>query len=307
VAVEHLRHDGDVRHSSVETPVLPQQVWTQMARDHHDRVDTWIGDRLIRRSRGEKHPVDDFLFDYYPYAPARLRRWHPGPFVRLEGRADEVLAIPGFVHADDQTFFDEAAVPENLRQRLEIDVPNTLRLLRNTQSRPARFGCFGLHEWAMVLGLDAEEVRHASWPLRVSPEVIRRTIDDIGLRCTHFDAFRFFTPEAIPLNPLALTRANQADTDQSGCLHATMDLYKYAMRTQPLVPMDLVADAFALARDVRTVDMQGAPYDLAALGVRPIPLETEQGRKEFAVLQRHHAQRGTAIRERLVDSLSRSS
>ena len=29
-------------------------------------------------SRGERHPVDDFLFEYYPNRPSLLRRWHPG-------------------------------------------------------------------------------------------------------------------------------------------------------------------------------------------------------------------------------------
>jgi hypothetical protein len=284
--------------------VLSHDEWTHLARVHHERVDAWIGDRLTRRARGEKHPVDDFLFDYYPYSPARLRRWHPGPHVKLEGRAAEVLQTPGFVHRNDHTFFDPESLPANLRKRLNTEVSATLRILEGTASRPGRFGCFGLHEWAMVLGLDAEQVRHTSWPLRVSPDEIRRTIDAVGLRCTHFDAFRFFTAEAIPLNPVTLTRENQAQTDQPGCLHATMDLYKYAMRLQPLVPMDLVADAFALARDVRTVDMQGAPYDLSALGVEPIPLESEQGRKEFAQLQRQHAQRGAVIRDQLITQVT---
>jgi hypothetical protein len=283
---------------------LSQDEWTHLARIHHEQVDAWIGDRLNRRARGEKHPVDDFLFDYYPYSPARLRRWHPGPHRHLEGRAAEALQTPGFMYANDRTFFDLASLPENLRKRLEREVTDTLRLLKATRSRPGRFGCFGMHEWAMVLGLDADHVRHTSWPLRVSPDEIRQTIEAVGLRCTHFDAFRFFTPEAIPLNPLTLTRQNQAQTEQPGCLHATMDLYKYAMRLQPLVPMDLVADAFALARDIRNVDMQAAPYDLSALGVEPIPLEHDQGRKDFADLQRQHAQRGAVIRDRLIESVT---
>jgi hypothetical protein len=284
---------------------LSREEWTGRARRHHERVDAWIGDRLERRARGAKHPVDDFLFDYYPYSPARLRRWHPGPGVMLEGRAAEPLEVPGFTYTDAYgvTSFDPEALSPQQRQRLSVEIGNTRRLLENVQDRPGRFGCFGLHEWAMVLGLEAEEVRHSSWPLRVTPEQIRSTIDEVGLRCTHFDAFRFFTPEAVALNPLSLSRANQVDTDQAGCLHATMDLYKYAMRLQPLIPMDLVADAFALARDVRMLDMQGAPYDMADLGVAPIPLETAEGRREFARIQRDQSDRGRQLRERLLSAV----
>jgi len=33
---------------------------------------------------------------------------------------------------------------------------------------PAQLGCFGLHEWAMVYRQDADQVRHARWPLRLA-------------------------------------------------------------------------------------------------------------------------------------------
>jgi hypothetical protein len=44
------------------------------------------------------------------------------------------------------------------------------------------------------------------------------------LRCSHFDAFRFFTPEAVPRNAGSPSRATQQDWEQPGCLHANMDL-----------------------------------------------------------------------------------
>jgi hypothetical protein len=49
-----------------------------------------------------------------------------------------------------------------------------------------------------------------------------------------------------------------------------MDLYKWAYKLVPLVPAELVADCFALARDVRVLDMRASPYDLAALGYHPV-------------------------------------
>ena len=115
-------------------------------------------------------------------------------------------------------------------------------LVRRTAERPARLGCFGLHEWAMVYGLEQTEVRHESWPLRLAPQEIRAVVDAAGRHCTHYDAFRFFTPDAVPLNEWAPTRATQPDLEQPGCLHATMDLYKWTSKYAALVGSDLVAD-----------------------------------------------------------------
>jgi hypothetical protein len=173
--------------------------------------------------------------------------------------------------------------------------------LTRTRERSIRSGCFGLHEWAMVLG--AEDVRHEKWPLRLSQEKIRATIDEVGLRCTHFDAFRFFTPIAAPLNPLQLTPVDRNEVEQPGCLHANMDLYKYAQRFAPIVGSGIVRSAFTLAKDIRTVDMQTAPYDLADLGVVPIPVETQAGRDKFAELQLGFAQRAQTLRTELITAL----
>ena len=41
-------------------------------------MDALVGDHLARRQRGVKHPVHDFLFTYYSFRPAQLRRWSPG-------------------------------------------------------------------------------------------------------------------------------------------------------------------------------------------------------------------------------------
>ena len=42
-----------------------------------------------RASIGEKHPVYDFLFDYYSFRPGLLRRWQPGIETVLEGSQAE--------------------------------------------------------------------------------------------------------------------------------------------------------------------------------------------------------------------------
>ncbi len=92
-----------------------------------------------------------------------------------------------------------------------------VNLLRATLDRPAKFGCFGLHEWAMAYR--ADEVRHAV-PLRLGRDGTDAVVDAHDLTCTHFDAFRFFTPEAVPLNRTSLSRDDQVAREQPGCLHA---------------------------------------------------------------------------------------
>lgn len=268
--------------------------WREARAAYHAQVDAWVAPRLERRAHGRKHPVDDFLFDYYPISPGKLRSWHPGRPV--EAMPSDLADFPSatYEHRDGEI---------RLRPTWVIDhadeIAVTTRLLTATASRSALSGCFGLHEWAMLL--NAERPRHEQYPLRVTPDTLRSTIDDVGLRCTHFDAFRFFTEQAAPLNPLQLTRAQQIDTEQPGCLHANMDLYKHAVRLAPLAGSDVVREAFALAREIREVDMRAAPYDLSSLGVSPIPVETTEGRAQFAALQREFAARAASVRSTLLE------
>ena len=126
-------------------------------------------------------------------------------------------------------------------------------------------------------------------------------VESQPLRCTHYDAFRFFTPAAAPLNRYPLARATTADHDQPGCVHANMDLYKFAYKVAPFCPSEVVADAFEVARAAREVDMRASPYDLAAYGFAPIRIETRAGREEYVELQRELAARAHPVRERLRD------
>jgi hypothetical protein len=176
-------------------------------------------------------------------------------------------------------------------------------LLSATASRPAHLGCFGMHEWAMVYGLAEGEQRHEDWPLRLGTRGTDAVVESQPVRCSHFDAFRFFTDAARPLNALQPSRSAQVALEQPGCLHATMDLYKWAYKLVPLVGSDVVARCFELAREVRLLDMQASPYDLAALGVEPVRVETPEGRAEYARRQRGFAERGQALRGDLLGRL----
>jgi hypothetical protein len=127
------------------------------------------------------------------------------------------------------------------------------------------------------------------------------------VHCTHHDAFRFFTAAARPRNTVAPTRADQVAHEQPGCLHATMgclhatmDLYKWAYKLVPATPGELLADCFALAAEVRELDMRASPYDLAAYGYRPVRIETPAGRAEYARAQAGFAHRAAPLRDRLI-------
>ncbi|MER7332563.1 MULTISPECIES: 3-methyladenine DNA glycosylase [unclassified Micromonospora] len=280
------------------TAVLDAARWRARRRAHEARVDAWLTPHLARRRRGEKHPVEDFLFTYYSHRPAQLRRWHPGAGVVLRD------ADPAEFGRDYRaTAAGVTLDTEGVRTRRAESVEWIRALLVATAGRPAHLGCFGMHEWAMVYRQTQAEVRHNAWPLRLSPERTAAVVEERGVRCSHFDAYRFFTAPARPLNVLTPTRETQHAHEQPGCLHANMDLYKWAYKLSPLVPGELVADAFELAREIRTLDMRASPYDLADLGYPPVRVETPEGRAEYAAAQRGFADRAAALRARLLDAL----
>jgi hypothetical protein len=228
-----------------------------------------------RQARHEKHPVIDFLFDYYTHRPAQLLRYSPGL-----GHA----GVPPF--------------PAERRAAAEW----VITLLDATLNRPPQFGCHGLHEWAMVF---AGEARRHDLPLRLPQAEIDAVVSSLPVTCTHFDAFRFFTPSARPLNRVPVTRLRQAEFDQPGCLHANMDLYKWAYKFQPWIPSELMADAFDLAMEIRAVDMRASPYDLKEYGCEPICIETPAGRLEYQRYQQDLSEKAQLLRARLLAEFRR--
>jgi hypothetical protein len=283
--------------TAAPTEVLPENVWRARSEAHERRVDGWLDGDLARRNRHGRHSIEEFLFTYYSFKPGQLRRWHPGYGVGLVG-AD--VAEFGPLYAVDphgHVVLDAATI---LRKRGE-SIRWIHRLLVATASRTAHLGCFGMHEWAMVYRQTEAETRHNILPLRLGAEATSALVDELTVRCSHFDAFRFFTPPARPLNALQPSRDSQTDLEQPGCLHANMDVYRWAYKLSPLTPSDLIADCFALAREIRTLDMRASPYDLTGLGLVPIGVETPEGRAEYVRQQRHFAERAAVLRGRLIE------
>lgn len=281
---------------------LQRAEWLPLQQAHAAATQARVEPHLTRRASGQRHPIDDFLWDYYPFSTGKFRVWNPGVTTVLLNYTAADGALPrGFTIDHVGARFDVNSIPEHTATALHHEIEWVHRLLSGTRNRPSGFGCFGLHEWAMLLGQADSERRHPDWPLRVSHGVIRDTIDTIGLRCTHFDAWRFFTPESLLRNPWSHSRATQPDSDQGGCLHANMDIYKWSMRLQPLVPSSLVIRAFDLALCIRQLDMASSPYDFSHLGLEPVPVETAPGRATFARQQREYASQAHKLRVELLD------
>ncbi len=285
---------------TTEPILLAEPDWQARAAAHDARVRVWTDPHQARASRGEKHPVYDFLFHYYAFRPAWLRRWHPGPDIALTGESAReflrwseyrAIVLPG----------DTPAVALGpLTEKRRTYVAWLRELLRAMQARPAFFGCYGLHEWAMVYRQTPEEIRHNSLPLRFPPDEIARVVESSPITCSHFDAFRFFTVPARPLNRLSPTRETIPQLEQRGCLHANMDLYKWSSKLAPFAPSEFVADCFALAWDIREVDMRASPYDVRPLGLASIPVETAAGRADYEALQRTFTARADLLRTQLI-------
>ena len=279
---------------------LTREEWVALEAEPAERVDTATAAHRERRASGRRHPVEDFLFTYYRPTPAQLRRWHPGPGQVLEDAAD--LPRAGWRHyrrRGDAVELDTAAFREARAGTLDF----VRRLLTTTRDRPAQLGCFGMHEWAMVYRLGEDELRHRDWPLRLGGAATDEVVDAAQVRCSHYDAYRFYTPPARSLNLLTPTRESQVDLEQPGCLHAGMDLYKWATTLAPAIPSELVMDCFDHARAIRELDMRASPYDLRALGYEPVPVETAAGRAAYVAAQRSFAEAGQALRGRLLEAL----
>jgi hypothetical protein len=281
---------------------LDHEQWTARADAYAERVDTFVAPHVKRARAAEAHPVWDFLFSYYSLRPGQLRCWHPGYGMRLGG-SQAIRRYRGRRGYTD----DGAGVTVSqtyLRSRLD-SISVVARLLRATARRPAGMNCFGLHEWAMVYHDDA--VRHERVPLRLGAAGTDAVVESElagPLRCSHFDAFRFFSADfkadMLRRNAGSPSRATQQDWEQPGCLHANMDLYKWSYKLSPLIESELLLDCLELAAAAREIDMRASPYDLRGYGYTPIAVEQATGRADYVRCQKAIASRAAPLRAALL-------
>lgn len=273
--------------------VLAPEEWLPLREAHVARAERLSSGHRDRRAARTSHAVEDFLWTYYSLRPGRLARWHAGVGTALLGCDDVPPDHRVHVTGDGPAVTVDV---DAFLARSGAVVEWVATVLGGVASRPARHDCFGLHEWAMVYR--ADERRHAL-PLRLGRAGTDAVVESLPLRCSHIDAFRFFTDEAVPLNAVTPTREQQPELDHAGCVHVTMDLLKWALKLGPLVPGALLLDCFELARDARALDMRASPYDVADLGYPAVPVETASGRAAYAAQQRRLAERAAPLRERL--------
>jgi len=254
-----------------------------------------------RRSRAEKHPVHDFLFTYYNFSPAKLKQWLPPLGVWIVVEEADLAAMPWLqtapiIRQDQCLRLDVRA----LRPQTQDLARWISRLCRSIQERPPRFRCFGLHEWAMVYQQTAEEIRHHGFELRMPAAALAAFLESQALCCSHYDAYRFFTPGALPMNQWQPVLETRLEMEQGGCLHANMDLYKWSSKLWPWIGSDLIGECFAHACAGRELDMRASPYDLRHLGYEPILIETPEGRAQYEKEQRQLADAALPLRQRLL-------
>jgi hypothetical protein len=283
----------------VDAATIERSKWERRQSAHRDAVRPRVDDWLNRASRREKHPVHDFLFEYYSFRPSHLMRWSPGFGVHLEGATRDEIGWTEFRETDGGLILDAGTFPKQRLGYLDWAIPH----LEATLGREPNFACFGLHEWAMIYRDPA--VRHPYVPLRLPRAEIDAFVESQSLRCSHYDAFRFFTADAAPRNRVALTRAVATEHEQPGCIHANMDLYKFAYKIAPFGTSELLVEAFRLAEAARAVDMRASPYDLTGYGYVEIPIETREGREEYVLEQRRFAERAAPIRAKMLTEYER--
>ncbi|MFU8893499.1 MAG: 3-methyladenine DNA glycosylase [Luteolibacter sp.] len=277
---------------------ISHDAWSAMVIAHRARAEAHTLPVRSRRARGARDPVGDFLFQYYPYPLSLLERWHPGIGVVLavkDGWENDLS--PELHHFENGGIrLDPSRIPDKKRERFAWIGD----LLAATHERSANFACHGMHEWAMVY--QAEDVRHSeNTPLRLTQPEIDAFVRSRPIACSHHDAFRFFAKSARNLNRLQPTLDSRIAMEQPGCVHANMDLYKWAAKLMPWCGSDLLLDTFELALELRELDMRASPYDLRNRGLDPIKIETPEGRCEYETLQRQLSSRARPLRQRLIN------
>ena len=280
--------------------LLPESTWRAREEAHREELAPITSAYRQRKARGDLHPVHDFLFRYYSFTAGKLEQWHPAVTETLEIKGSEPAHFQQkhYLREGNSIALDSSRLGVKEIERFHF----ARRLLEKTANRPANFGCYGLHEWAMVY--QSENPRHRERaPLRLTTKEITEFVDSQTLACSHFDAVRFFTPAAAPHNRLQPTLLTREEHEQPGCIHANMDLYKWTFKAMPWLGSDLLRETFFLALALRELDMRASPYNLENFGYEAIAIETPSGRAEYVRRQQDLAEKSSALRLRVISTL----
>ena len=176
-----------------------------------------------------------------------------------------------------------AGVPGRARRHRRASSGGCSRRRRPGRRSAAASGCTS-GRWSTA----TSGTRHAV-PLRLGQAGTDAVVEAHPIRCTHFDAFRFFTPPAVGRNRLQPTRETQPELEQPGCLHATMDLYKWAYKLEPGHPRRAPGRLLRARR-------RGARAGHARLALRPAGPRLRAGRDRDARRQGGVRRRAARVR-----------
>ena len=279
-------------------------------------------------------PIYNFIHTYYRYSINKVLSYSPGlgTRVQLEGVTAEDIhykpsqaaittkSVSAFLMPYGLVFDESSGVAYYngagfVEERGTRKLREYLSILTETSMRQPVFNCYGLHEWAMLYSgrchsqsLDLRS-KHQKAPLRVTQDVIDDLVEGAQtgctLKCTHYDAYRFFHPSSRNFNSISnLSRKTQVQYEQGGCIHATMDLFKYAFTLYPFCSSLLLRKTLLLALSARKIDMRSSPYDVSKYlpdgEKEPIRVETFEGRKTFAIEQESLYHRSLPVRAELI-------
>mmetsp|Transcript_21286 Transcript_21286/g.35650 ORF Transcript_21286/g.35650 Transcript_21286/m.35650 type:complete len:359 (-) Transcript_21286:20-1096(-) len=302
---------------------IPEAAWTAAAKEHISSLELLLyppGGKLKHRMHSVyKHPVYNFLHTYYRYSTRDIKKYSPGISIGLMNtnkKENKEFLNEKFLQASNCSekpygWYTISATEDLTGGRYGwINLSRVRDILQATSLKPAFFGCYGLHEWAMLYSgnnrgyIDKDDRHQSGLSLRVSQKDIDNVVSSPGqLRCTHYDAWRFFHRDAQSLNVInPLERTTQSKYEQPGCVHTNMDLFKYAYQLYPLLPSELLVETLQIAITARKIDMRASPYDVSTyedIGP-PICVETAEGRRIYMEEQETLANAAAPVRARLL-------
>lgn len=308
--------------SSTTLSIIPYNDWMISAYLHRQKMDNGLlypqipNKDLITRSHSiSENPIYNFLHYYYRYSSLELKLYSPGMNFALESlpSSSSILLIHKHMREIPNSNFIYLRPTSKLLQSKRYGFAPISRyhdIIQNTLNRNPHYGCFGLHEWAMLYSnrrlpsfSDNSERHQSQLKLRVDQHTIDATVEASQLTCTHFDAWRFFDPAAQPMNHIhPLTRSGQIDNEQPGCIHATMDIFRYAYELYPYVSSDLLRACLSIALEARKIDMCASPYDVSAIEGcgDAICIETLEGKMLYVQKQQELYEKSNPLRAELL-------
>ena len=283
--------------------ILETEEWEKHSQLYYQEIHDYAQPARERKSRREKHPIFDFLHTYYTYSWGNLEKWHPG----LDYGLKVGESTPNYYTDANYKLGEIVSLDKSKLNHAKRDYFTTIRnLLAFTQARKPHYRCYGLHEWAMVYKATDKEMRHIEQiPLRLKHSEINAVVESKEIQCSHFDAYRFFTQQALPLNYVHPTLDTRQDYEQPACIHANMDLYKWAYKCMPWIGSNLLKQTFLFALKAREIDMRASPYDMSLFGYTAIPIETTEGRAEYVQAQQELYQDGRVLRTKLINAIDK--